>query len=365
MAGKTHDTFGGGPVKQAGSLEKPELDEDADLPDYGSAYNGASTASTGSGGYGGSSGTTQREATGDTEEPSDGADDGDDGDQPDSDEARTDGTSDSSAGDSGGDQQEDGSRDGWSSGPDGSESDPDGTGSDGPTGGGRVSIDIQALTALIAAMERARDQIPEYQAEFRMILTDAGLAEDGVPGKARLDQVVAWIEDQLPQLRRRLALAQALNDGGRGRPRILPDDVHLDGRPGTLPGEPPQDQPVIMDESAISGHPPHVSRDNARTCAARLSAEPGQARMDELITMLDGNQHDPFFAHEFTNSTEASAVRTVIDSMRSGPGADAGRADQLQRLVSDTVATARRGTGELAPSDGFDERWAGFTAGSD
>ncbi|AYY12231.1 hypothetical protein EF847_05425 [Actinobacteria bacterium YIM 96077] len=370
MAGKTHDSLGEDPVKQAGSLEKPESDDVADMPDYSSTSTGSSGSSGYSGGYGGgrSHGGVDRDDQTSGDETDDNEDtDGNEDDGEESDKLRAD--SDDDSGDDSGDDSTDDSGD--DAGEDTDDSD-DGSGDDGSgggsgddrRGGGRVSIDIQAMTTLIAAMERARDQIPEYQAEFRKILTDAGLDEVDVPGKEKLSQVVAWIEDELPHLRRRLALAQALEDraGSGDRKHILPGgppsrppDGHI------LPGEAPRQRgPVVYDESKIPDDPPHVSRDNGRECASQLGTDADQSQVNDLIERLKGNQHDPYFAHGFTNEADASNVTALIESARSD--GDPARANELEQLVTETVQTAGRGTGDVAPSDGFEDQWGQFTS---
>jgi hypothetical protein len=220
-------------------------------------------------------------------------------------------------------------------------------GTDGDTGDRRVSMDIQAMTTLIAAMERARDQIPEYQAEFRKILMDVNLLEITYPEAERLPQVVAWIEDELPGLRRRLALAQALEDDNL---RIQPE----------LRWPQPR-TPVVYDEDHVTHHPPHVSVEHGRELVTLLNTQPDQ--VGQLIAKLKGNQHDPYFAHHFTGEADPATLTAAIEAARSRDDVDPARVDELESLVRATVRTAARGTGELAPIDELHDRWGQFASG--
>jgi hypothetical protein len=217
-----------------------------------------------------------------------------------------------------------------------------GNDNDDTTQHGRVSIDIQAMTALIAAMERARDQIPEYEAELRKILSDVELIELRIPESRGLGSVTAWIEDELPGLRRRLALAQAIENGEF---RTQPDYPRGPRRP------------VTYEEHHVPEHQPHVSRERGQESAVLFTAQSADPEADELIAKLKGNEHDPYFAHAFTNDADPSAVADTVEAARQ---TDPAKAEELNSLLESTVQTAGRGTGELAPEDDFGDQWSQF-----
>ncbi|WP_129668079.1 hypothetical protein [Phytoactinopolyspora endophytica] len=266
---------------------------------------------------------------------SDGTSDGDEDDEPESEDPEPE---DNDNGDSDSDSDSDSDNDG----------NDDGQNDDGGNRKpGVVSIDIQAMTMLIAAMERARDQIPEYETELRGILTDVGLDEVDALNAPRFSQVTAWLEDELPGLRRRLALAQEIEDGGF---HALPDRQPHSPR-----------QPVRYDEGRVLQHSPHVSMEHGQAAVTLFASRPDHNDVKELIAKLNGNQHDPYFAHTFTSEADPAAVTAAIDAARTQDDVDPAQVDQLANLIETTLRTARRGTGELAPEEGFEDQWAEVT----
>src|SRR5690606_20037315 len=118
----------------------------------------------------------------------------------------------------------------------------------------KVSIDIEAMTRLVAAMERAGERVVELQGELRSILR--GVQVD-TSDTNTFDQIAAWIEDELPGLRRRLALAQDL-EGDSPRPR--PDD----------PRVPVVRIPYVGDENLVPDYPPKQSYQAGQEAAQRF-----------------------------------------------------------------------------------------------
>lgn len=200
-----------------------------------------------------------------------------------------------------------------------------------------VSIDVEAMTRLVAAMERAGEQIVSLQDEMRTILSGVHLETSGT---ARFDQVSDWVQEELPGLRRRLALAQDLLGG----PSTQPDD-HT-----TTP------RPYVGDESQISTKPAHESYDAGRATAQRFGAPAGDETTRTLVAELRANQHDPYYARELVHTTDPETlVRAVVQAGD----------DELTELTAATVATAGRGTGELAPPAGYEEQWAALRESDD
>ncbi|NED96324.1 hypothetical protein G1H11_13500 [Phytoactinopolyspora alkaliphila] len=361
MAGKIQgDIDGESAGKVLGGLEKTPIDDVADVADS-SSY--ASTSDYyGGGGDGGGSDYTGYGNSGRGGGALDPEDSDDSGDSEDSDSADSEGSEDLTDSEDSTDEPSDNEPsendpsdnqmwtqpDEHRTGDDTGDDTGGGTDGDGGTGDRRVSMDIQAMTTLIAAMERARDQIPEYQAEFRKILLDVDLLETAYPDADRLPQVVAWIEDELPGLRRRLALAQALEDDTL---RTQPDR----GLPHARP-------PVTYFEHHVPDHPPHVSTEHGRELVSLLTTQPDQ--VERLVAKLTGNQHDPYFTHQFTGEADPADVTAVIEAARARDDIDPARVDELESLVRAAVRTAARGTGELAPGGDFDDRWRQFAPAS-
>lgn len=202
-----------------------------------------------------------------------------------------------------------------------------------------VSIDVEAMTRLVAAMERAGEQIVSLQDEMRTILSGVHLDTSDT---ARFDQVADWIQQELPGLRRRLAMAQ---------------DLLGEGGLGTQPAEHrPAPRPYVGDESQISTKPVPESYDAARTTAHRFGVPGDNDTTRQLVADLQANRHDPYYARELVHTADPETlVRAVV---RAGD-------DELTQLTAATVATATRGTGDLAPPAGYEEQWAALRESDD
>ncbi|WP_053207474.1 hypothetical protein [Jiangella muralis] len=202
-----------------------------------------------------------------------------------------------------------------------------------------VSIDVEAMTRLVAAMERAGEQIVALQDEMRTILFGVHLETNDT---TRFNQVSEWIQEVLPGLRRRLAMAQDL----------LGEDV------STQPdhGRPVTPRPYVGDETQVSTKPIEESYEAARGAAHRFGIPGDHDTTRELVADLQTNRHDPYYASELVRSTDPETlVRAVV----------AAGDDELTQLTAATVATAGRGTGELAPPAGYEEQWAALRASDD
>ncbi|PSL06788.1 hypothetical protein CLV30_102176 [Haloactinopolyspora alba] len=209
----------------------------------------------------------------------------------------------------------------------------------------KVSIDIEAMTRLVAAMERAGDQVVELQGELRSILSGVQLDTSETNG---FDQVTAWIEEVLPDLRRRLALAQDLEGDS---PRRV--DPHL----------PVTRQPIITDETQIPTLPPHKSFQNGNETAQRFSVPAEQKpAVRDLVTDLRSGQHDPYYAKEFVHNADP---KTLVETVRRATSDGTADTDELVQLTASTVATGSRGTGDLAPPEGHEEQWAALRNSDD
>jgi hypothetical protein len=224
----------------------------------------------------------------------------------------------------------------------------------------QVSIDIELMRVLIAAMERARDQIPELEHELRSILRDLDLEPSIVVG---LDRVTEWIDAEVPGMRQRLALAEAIEDGTalpKEPQRPVPTPRPRPGGPAVPPPpRPPVDietlpdrRPVIWDEDRFVICPPHEAADHGRR-AAGLLAEGSVEDPAQAAELIRAHGHDPYFAREFASNTDPSFIAEAITAAESeGTGPD------LRAAVTATITTAARATGELAMDDATRDAWA-------
>lgn len=204
-----------------------------------------------------------------------------------------------------------------------------------------VSIDVEAMTRLVAAIERAGEQLAGLQDEMRTILSGVHLDPAET---ARFEQVAEWIREVLPGLRRRLAMAQDLLGGGGV---------------STQPDQRPVPRPYVGDESQITTRPPHESSDAGRVTAQQIGVG-GQDTTRQLVAELRENRHDPYYAREFAHTADPETlVQAVVVA------GDGEQASELAELTAATVATAARGTGELAPPAGYEEQWAALRESDD
>ncbi|TDC54571.1 hypothetical protein E1212_02120 [Jiangella ureilytica] len=205
-----------------------------------------------------------------------------------------------------------------------------------------VSIDVEAMTRLVAAMERAGEQIVALQDEMRTILSGVHLETSET---ARFQQVADWISEELPGLRRRLAMAQDLLGGGG-----------VSTQPDHRPQVP---RPYVGDESQITARPPRESYDAGRVTAQRFGLGDHETTT-LLVAELRENRHDPYYAREVAHTADPETmVRAVVAA------GDGEQAAELTELTAATVATASRGTGELAPPAGYEEQWAALRESDD
>lgn len=379
MAGKSSGGVDGDASKAAGSLEKtPTVDADSgdaggyDYSDYSGDSGGGSGDSSEAyvppsepdGGSGSDGEAGDDSGPPDTEDPAD-SDDAGTGDDSGGDDT---GRDDTGGDDTGGDDPAadeptfEGAETQPAEPPVESPRDPE---PNDPPRPHQVSIDIDLMRVLIAAMARARDQIPDYEHELRTILSDLDLEPSEVVG---LDRVTEWLDAELPGMRQRLALAEAIEDGTlfpkepptrpvplpRPRPEV-PVVPRLPRPPvdiETLPDRPP----VVWDEDRFVICPPYEAADHGRRAAALL----GGTEVDDAAQAADlirTHGHDPYFAREFTSNTDPSFIADTITAAEAdGTGGD------LRAVVTGAVTTASRATGELGMDDATREAWASALA---
>ncbi|WP_026876495.1 hypothetical protein [Jiangella gansuensis] len=211
-----------------------------------------------------------------------------------------------------------------------------------PPNPNQVSIDIEAMTRLVAAMERAGEQIQALREEMRSILSGVHLTTSETN---RFEEVSAWIADELPGLRRRLAMAQ---------------DLAGEGGFSTQPDRPQVPRPYVGDESRLPVCPPSESYENARNTAQRFTLLHDADTTRQLVAELRAGRHDPYYAREFAHTADPETLVRAIVSAGDGEGSA-----ELTELTASTVATASRGTGELSPPAGYEEQWAALRESDD
>ncbi|RNM16485.1 hypothetical protein [Nocardioides pocheonensis] len=206
---------------------------------------------------------------------------------------------------------------------------------DGGSGGTIVQINIAEFRALISGMDSAAEDLDSADRLARASLSRLSLSEAGL---ARLHPVRAWITDQMPRLRRRLAMAEALSRTSPG----LPNSV------------------TFTEESLTTLTPDQAKREAQR--AAKLLDYPTPDQLHELNGLLAAYGGDPYFAHEFalrTNPRQYAELIRDLTPYESLPGYLTKQDyDSLLTNLANTVSLASRGTGDLAMPPDWSENLA-------
>lgn len=208
-----------------------------------------------------------------------------------------------------------------------------------------ASIDLGAMSSLIGAMSDAASNLP-YD---RYGLTSAlGAVDVDASPSQKLSTVANWVDQQIPGLRRRLALAQAAE------------------------ASKPSFQSVVqIHESDVSTTDPATAQNLGASDAKKLKDSNG-AVDPALIAEIVNNQNDPYFAAGLAqNITPVELAQVVTDESRlvslidDGSGVDY-RAEMddwkknygdLLSAVGTTLAAATCNTGALALPSDYGKQW--------
>ncbi|SEF10664.1 ADP-ribosyltransferase [Jiangella alba] len=210
-----------------------------------------------------------------------------------------------------------------------------------------AAIDIAELAGLVTALENAAENIATRRGDLSRELTDVYLPSTELN---RLDAVEGWIDDELPGLRRRLALAR-----------------HIEAQ---TPG--PQAF-VQLDESTIPTATPEEARERADRAAELLEDYDDGDPPQELVDLLAENATDPYFAHQLATQVSPEEVadfvvgasstrRQMAGATMPGDVEDVERFDDAYEATLDGLGaaygTATQGTGDLALPDDYAASWS-------
>lgn len=202
-------------------------------------------------------------------------------------------------------------------------------------GGTLVQINIAEFRVLIKGMESAADDLETADRLARSNLSRLSLSPAGMN---RLHPVLTWLTDEMPGLRRRLALAEALAQ--------------------TTPGLP---NSVTFAEESLTTLTPEQARQQAHR-AARLLEHPDPDQVHELGGLLAAYGDDPYFAHEFALRSDPRQYAELIRGLtpyEELPGyLTKHDYDGLLTNLANTVSLASRGTGDLAMPPDWSEKLA-------
>ncbi len=207
-----------------------------------------------------------------------------------------------------------------------------------------VQINIPAMQRLVGAVETALADLPRRKAGLQGIMERVYV--DSSPA-AGLDKIVTWGQGELPGLRRRLALAISIEAQ----------------RPGWQ-------ATVSIPESQLPADPPEVAIRRGQLAAQGLKDSHGKPD-DDLLNSIQAGMNDPYFAHGFATSITPAELGQVVlaagrdrDSLGMTGTATAqdyadweARYRRMLTVVGTTLATATRGTGDLAMPADYAQQW--------
>lgn len=158
-----------------------------------------------------------------------------------------------------------------------------------------ATIDLEAMQSLVDTMNTAAADLRAVKADLVGILS--GVVLDTSPPQP-LETAAVWVDGQVPGLRRRLALAQA----------IAAASPHFHG------------DAVQIDEAALSQLSPSEAKLKGAAAAAALKQAAGEPD-PALIAEIAANQNDPYYAAAFAKVLSPGDLATIVkDASASWPG---------------------------------------------
>jgi len=216
-----------------------------------------------------------------------------------------------------------------------------------------ATIDLEAMQSLVDTMNDAAADLRSARSDLAGIL--GGVSLDTSPPQP-LETAATWVDGQVPGLRRRLALAQA----------IAASDPNFHGGG------------VVIDEARLSALPPSEAAIKGAAAAQALRNAAGNPD-PTLIAEIARNQDDPYYAAAFAKTLGPDELATIVkDASASCPGGNAGAAaagapgfDEWSKryraelaALGTTLGTATRNTSpDLAVPADYAQKWVDqFTA---
>ncbi|HWJ84812.1 MAG TPA: DUF6571 family protein, partial [Cellulomonas sp.] len=206
-----------------------------------------------------------------------------------------------------------------------------------------AKIDVAGMQRLVNGLSSGIETLDTSRSSLRTTLSRYNLATYDTAG---MQTAADWARDALPDARRRLAKAQALEGS---KPTWLVGTVEFD------------------DVADISSMAPDKAEQAGREAAQAL--RDGGKPDDDLIAQIVELQDDPYFAAGFAGALSADELadvviklgynRTYPDSSRTQAEVDKANEwyGKLLNGMSTTVATATRNTGDLALPSDYAQSW--------
>lgn len=202
-----------------------------------------------------------------------------------------------------------------------------------------VTISVAGMSDVVRGLEQGIETLRGTQSSLRATLDRFDLDTSQV---MKIGQSVNWAVEELPGVRRRLAMAQVLEGS----------------EPSWAAGT------VMLDESTVSTVDAGVAVRSGKESAAALLDGDGQPD-DALLATLENNMGDPYFASGFASGLSPNELANVVLRLSSERAPADGRLDpdavvesnawygEMLTAVSTTLGTATRATGDLALPSGY------------
>ncbi|WP_169316047.1 DNA/RNA non-specific endonuclease [Serinicoccus profundi] len=204
------------------------------------------------------------------------------------------------------------------------------------------SIHIPGFTDLVAGVEKVRSDVPGDRSTVSGNLSGVML---GTGSLSRVDDVLSWADDEIRGLRRRLALAQQIE--------------------ASTPGVQVYAQ---FDEDDVSTKSQAQVEADAQKVADYL--EEGGEIPQEVLDLLAEGKNDPYFAQALAERADLEDLSNTIMTVGHPPPASGMDPDYQEDLeqwrqdydallggLGETMGLASRGTGDVAPPEGWNQQW--------
>ncbi|WP_166346209.1 DUF6571 family protein [Phytoactinopolyspora limicola] len=156
----------------------------------------------------------------------------------------------------------------------------------------------------------------------------------------QVQRAIDWADDELPGVRRRLALAEAI-------------EQHEPELAGAT---------VTINEDHISDLSPDEAKQLGKDVAEQLRDSDNEID-EELATLLQEHQNDPYFAEGFATTISPDELADVIWGLNNNYHGQTSDYEQLLASLSGTLGTGTRSTGRLALPDGYAQGWVDVITG--
>ncbi|WP_298321731.1 hypothetical protein [Haloactinopolyspora sp.] len=198
----------------------------------------------------------------------------------------------------------------------------------------KAEIVIAEMRNLVTGVENGIENLTEAKSALTSALDRFNI--DHTLG-ANVQKAIDWGETELPGVRRRLSLAEAL------------EGSEPEWEPGT----------AKIDESQISDVPPGEAERNGEEAALALLDSPGEIT-PELAAEIEENMNDPYFAAGFAKNADPEQLAAALDTLDAFVEATEIPMELRNRMVEAvgaTIGTATRNVGDLAMPDDYQQQW--------